>query len=78
MTAPLSAPGSIRRRAPSPILLVLIGIASVQLGAGVAKSLFDSVDPTALAWLRLVTSAVVLLAWAVAALTAAARWFKWE
>lgn len=50
-------------RAPSPVLLVLVGIASVQLGAGIAKSLFDSVDPTALAWLRLVTSAAVLLVW---------------
>ena len=50
-------------RAPSPVLLVLIGIGSVQLGAGVAKSLFDSVDPTALAWLRLLSSALVLLAW---------------
>jgi inner membrane transporter RhtA len=48
---------------PSPILLVLIGIVSVQFGAGVAKSLFDSVDPTTLAWLRLATSSLVLLAW---------------
>ncbi len=44
----------------SPIWLVVIGIASVQLGAGVAKSLFDEVSPTTLVWLRLVTSAVVL------------------
>ncbi|MBI2245336.1 MAG: EamA family transporter [Nocardioides sp.] len=42
--------------------LVLIGILSVQFGAGVAKSLFDEVAPTTLVWLRLVTSAVVLLA----------------
>ncbi|WP_246142782.1 EamA family transporter [Nocardioides rubriscoriae] len=49
---------------PSPIVLVLIGIASVQLGAGVAKSLFDDVSPTALVWLRLTTSSLVLLAWA--------------
>ena len=38
-------------------MLVLIGIASVQLGAGVAKSLFDEVSPTTIVWLRLVTSA---------------------
>ncbi len=49
---------------PSPIVLVLIGIASVQLGAGVAKSLFDEVSPSALVWLRLTTSSLVLLAWA--------------
>jgi len=42
---------------------VLVGIVSVQFGAGIAKSLFDAVDPTTLAWLRLATSAVVLLAW---------------
>lgn len=63
MTVSLSAPDPAQRRAPSPVLLVLVGIASVQLGAGIAKSLFDRVDPTALAWLRLATSAAVLLAW---------------
>ena len=42
------------------IWLVLGGIASVQLGAGVAKDLFDEVSPTGLVWLRLLTSAVVL------------------
>ena len=45
----------------SPIWLVLVGILSVQFGAGVAKSLFDEVSPTTLVWLRLVTSALVLL-----------------
>ena len=44
----------------SPIWLVLIGIASVQLGAGIAKTLFDEVEPETIVWLRLVTSAVVL------------------
>ena len=42
--------------------LVLVGIASVQLGAGFAKSLFDDVAPTTIVWLRLVTSALVLVA----------------
>jgi inner membrane transporter RhtA len=46
----------------SPIWLVLLGILSVQFGAGVAKSLFDEIAPTAIVWLRLVTSAVVLVA----------------
>lgn len=49
----------------SPIWLVLIGILSVQFGAGVAKSLFGEVDPTTIVWLRLVTSSIVL--WLVAA-----------
>jgi len=44
------------------VWLVLVGIASVQLGAGFAKSLFDDVDPTTIVWLRLVTSALVLVA----------------
>jgi len=51
-------------RPPSPIVLVLIGIVSVQAGAGVAKSLFDEVSPTVIVWLRLVTSAAVLAAYA--------------
>jgi inner membrane transporter RhtA len=44
----------------SPIWLVVVGILSVQFGAGIAKSLFDEVEPTTIVWLRLVTSAVVL------------------
>jgi inner membrane transporter RhtA len=46
----------------SPIWLVLVGILSVQFGAGVAKTLFDEVSPTTIVWLRLVASAVVLMA----------------
>ena len=46
----------------SPIWLVLFGILSVQFGAGIAKTLFDEVAPTTIVWLRLATSAVVLLA----------------
>jgi inner membrane transporter RhtA len=44
------------------VWLVLVGIASVQLGAGFAKSLFDEVDPTTIVWLRLATSVLVLVA----------------
>ena len=47
----------------SPVLLVLVGIWSVQLGAGIAKSLFDEVSPTGIVWLRLLSSSVVLLGW---------------
>ncbi len=56
------AAGNSSRRLVSPVWLVLVGIVSVQLGAGIAKSLFDRVDPTTVVWLRLVTSALVLLA----------------
>jgi inner membrane transporter RhtA len=45
-----------------PVWLVLIGILSVQFGAGVAKTLFDEASPTTIVWLRLAASAVVLLA----------------
>jgi inner membrane transporter RhtA len=41
--------------------LVVGGIFSVQIGAAIAKSLFSEVPPTAMVWLRLVSSAVVLL-----------------
>ena len=43
-----------------PVWLVLAGILSVQLGAAIAKDLFDLVSPTGMVWLRLVTSALVL------------------
>ena len=45
----------------SPIWLVLVGILSVQFGAGVAKTIFDEVAPTTVVWLRLLTSAAVLM-----------------
>ncbi|HEU0042583.1 MAG TPA: EamA family transporter [Jiangellaceae bacterium] len=49
------------RSVPSPVL-VLGGILSVQLGAGVAKGqLFDVLSPSAVVFYRLATSAVVLL-----------------
>ena len=34
----------------------------MQFGAALAKHLFDTIEPTAMVWLRLVTSAVVLVA----------------
>ena len=44
----------------SPVWLVLIGILSVQFGAGVAKDLFDEAHPTTVVWVRLAVSALVL------------------
>jgi inner membrane transporter RhtA len=58
----------------SPIWLVLLGILSVQFGAGVAKTLFDEVAPTTIVWLRLAASAVVLLAVARPALRGRTGW----
>jgi inner membrane transporter RhtA len=43
------------------VWLVIGGIVSVQFGAAIAKDLFDIVPPTAMVWLRLVTSAGVFL-----------------
>ena len=45
---------------PAPAL-VLLGIASVQLGAGFAKKLFEELPPSAVVTLRLTTSTVVLV-----------------
>jgi len=45
-----------------PVGLVLIGILSVQVGAAIAKGLFGEISPTAMVWLRLATSALVLAA----------------
>jgi inner membrane transporter RhtA len=57
----------------SPVWLVLVGILSVQFGAGIAKSLFGEVAPTTIVWLRLLTSAVVLVAVARPRLTGRSR-----
>lgn len=43
-----------------PPALILLGIVSVQVGAGLAKNLFDRVSPDAVVMMRLLTSAVVL------------------
>jgi inner membrane transporter RhtA len=43
-----------------PPMLVLLGILSVQIGAGLAKGMFDRVPPTMVVFLRLVTMAVVV------------------
>jgi inner membrane transporter RhtA len=42
------------------VWLVVLGIGSVQLGAAIAKNVFDDAAPMTLVWLRLATSAVVL------------------
>ncbi|MEU0492987.1 EamA family transporter [Nocardiopsis sp. NPDC006139] len=56
------APFSLRTAADAvpPVWLVLIGIVSVQTGAGVAKNLFEVLPPAAVVWLRLLTAAVLL------------------
>jgi inner membrane transporter RhtA len=46
----------------SAVWLVVAGIASVQVGAAIAKDLFHLIPPTAMVWLRLLTSAVILVA----------------
>jgi len=43
-----------------PVWLVVLGIGSVQLGAGIAKNVFDDAAPMPLVWLRLATSALIL------------------
>ena len=50
--------GRVMRRA---IAYVVVGILSVQFGAAVAKDLFGRIDPTSMVWLRLLTSALVLV-----------------
>jgi inner membrane transporter RhtA len=64
---------SARTAKKSPVLLVLIGIFSVQFGAGIAKSMFDEVSPTTVVWLRLASSALVLTAMARPALRGRSR-----
>ena len=47
-------------RSRSAIWLVIAAIVSVQGGAAFAKSLFGQIDPTAMVWLRLAASALIL------------------
>jgi inner membrane transporter RhtA len=54
-----SAVGAVQR-IPAP-LLVIGGIISLQVGAAIAKGLFGQLSPTAFVWLRLLTSALILL-----------------
>jgi inner membrane transporter RhtA len=44
-----------------PVWLVISGIISVQFGAAIAKDLFHLIPPTAMVWLRLISSAAILL-----------------
>ena len=48
---------------PGAVWLVLGSIATVQIGAAIAKHLFGLASPTGIVWLRLTSAAVVLLAW---------------
>jgi inner membrane transporter RhtA len=59
-------PGAILGALPPPAL-ILAGIVSVQVGAGLARQLFAVVPPAAVTLLRLWSSAVVMLVPAVAA-----------
>ena len=56
-----------------PAWLVITGIISVQVGAAIAKDLFQLVPPTAMVWLRLLASAVILLIMARPRLTCHSR-----
>ncbi len=53
---------SIAARAPAPVLFVVGGL-SMYLGAAVAVGLFDRFSPTAVALLRLLGAAALLIAW---------------
>ena len=67
---------SVRTHRPSlgtALALVVVGIVSVQAGAAFAKGLFDEISPSAMVWLRLVTSTVVLLLVARPRLTGRSR-----
>lgn len=55
-------PVEVRRRVPAPLLFVLGGV-SMYVGAALAVGLFDQMSPSAVAVLRLLGAAAVLLAW---------------
>lgn len=47
-------------RRPTPVFLVLVAIASVQVGSSLAKGLYDAASPLGVVWLRLLGASVVL------------------
>ncbi len=53
---------AVARRIPAPLLFVLGGV-SMYVGAALAVGLFDRLAPSAVAVLRLIGAAAVLLAW---------------
>ena len=53
---------TVTRRIPAPVLFVLGGV-SMYVGAALAVGLFDRLAPSAVAVLRLIGAAAVLLAW---------------
>ena len=53
---------AVRDRIPAPVLFVLGGL-SMYVGAALAVGLFDRLAPSAVAVLRLIGAAAVLLAW---------------
>jgi inner membrane transporter RhtA len=61
-----------------PPALILLGIVSVQVGAGLAKNLFSQVSPSAVVMMRLLTSAVVLGVAARPALRDVRRMHSWR
>jgi inner membrane transporter RhtA len=63
----VAAPDSSLASSRSPtvlraVWLVLAGIMTVQFGSGLAKTLFEDASATSVVWLRLVASALILLA----------------
>lgn len=49
-----------QRLTASPVLLVLVAVASVQTGSSIAKDLYSHATPLGVAWLRLLFAAVIL------------------
>jgi inner membrane transporter RhtA len=61
-----------------PPALVLLGVVSVQLGAGLAKHLFDRLSPDAVVSMRLLSSAIVLCVVARKGLRGVRRTHTWQ
>jgi inner membrane transporter RhtA len=61
-----------------PPALILLGIVSVQVGAGLGKSMFDRMPPDGIVMMRLLTSAVVLGVMSRSALRDLRRLHSWR
>ena len=59
------------------VWLVLAAIGSVQIGASLAKDIFDQVTPTTMTWLRLLLGTLLLLPWVRPSLRGRS-WADWK
>ena len=76
--APRSASASARIGALPPELFFICSATAQYIGAVIAFNLFDQLAPASVAWLRVISAALILLAFSARRLRAQGKWTKNE